>query len=60
MPKIDKTKDGSLCIHIYNQEVAGVFRYYAKLNNTTPSKLAKEIIEEYLKENLIIKNKEEK
>lgn len=60
MPKTDKTKDGSLSFHIYNQEIAGVFRYYAKLKGKAPQKLAVEIIENYLKENLIDKNKEEK
>lgn len=55
MPKVDKTKDGSLCIHIYNQEVAGAFRFYAKLKNKAPQKLATEIIEKFLKENLIEK-----
>lgn len=59
MPKTNKTKDGSLCIHIYNQEIAGAFRYYAKLNNKAPQKLATEIIEEYLKKNLIVKKESE-
>ena len=55
MPKQTKTKDGSLSLHIYNQEIAGAFRYYAKLKNKTPQKLATEIIEKFLKEHLIEK-----
>lgn len=55
MPKKDKTKDGSLSFHIYNQEIAGAFKYYAKLKNKTPQKLATEIIEQFLKEHLFVK-----
>jgi hypothetical protein len=60
MPRKGNTKDGGLCIHIYNQEVAGAFRYCAKAKGKVPAHLALELIEKYLKENLIIKNEEDK
>lgn len=55
MSRRKNTKDGSLSLHIYNQEIAGTFRYLAKRKNMTPQKLATKIIEEYIKENLITK-----
>lgn len=55
MSRRKNTKDGSLSLHIYNQEIANTFRYLAKLKGMTTQKLATKIIEEYIKENLTLK-----
>lgn len=52
MPKINKTKDGSLSIHIYNQEIAGITRYYAKLKGISTQRLITIILKDFFDKHL--------
>ena len=52
MPKTTKTKDGSLSLHIYNQELAGALRYYAKLKGTSTQRLVNIILKDFLDKHL--------
>ena len=55
-PKYERTIDGSLSLHIYNQQLAGTIKFVANLNNITPTDLVTQILEEYLKNKFSDKN----
>jgi hypothetical protein len=57
--KDNKSKDGSINLHIYNQEDAIMFRTIAKLKGISPQKLASQVIHNYIQNNLQINLKEE-
>ena len=52
MPKIEKTKDGSLSLHIYNQELAGALRFYSRLKGISAQKLGNMILKDFIEKHL--------
>jgi hypothetical protein len=51
----NKTKDGSLSAHIYNQITANVIRMIAKEKGITTQKLISQILDDYIKTHIDIK-----
>ncbi len=54
--KYERTIDGSLSLHIYNQQLAGTIKFVANLNNVTPTDMVTQILEEYLRNKFSDKN----
>ena len=46
----NNTVDGSLTIHIYDQQLAGTLRFCANMYHTTPTEITTKIIEQFLKD----------
>lgn len=54
MKKYKNTRDGSLTLHIYNQEDAVLFRLLAKEFGVSPQRLGQIMIHQIIEENLKI------
>lgn len=52
MPKQNKTKDGSLSLHVYNQELAGALRFYARLKGVSTQRLVNMILKDFIEKHL--------